>query len=206
MVQVTRFNVRNPTKTIQVPRAPLHVWGVTPHAAVLATASAGITPPSSLILAHAPDQNAPVGFGCPYSDRSLQLVVTHCCELALPDVISANLSLDAWTHTPAVLLVHSLVSSQKTAAFANLGVARHSTISVLQFLSGGVFRGCSHSLMFRPPDLLATQIAPTVAFLSETPGSRGFYVHAYLGSLPLRAVDMLAVRIEQLTAWGLSPH
>ena len=167
MVQVTRFNVRNPTKTIQVPRAPLHVWGVTPHAAVLATASAGFTPPSSLILAHAPDQNAPVGFGCPYSDRSLQLVVTHCCELALPDVISANLSLDAWTHTPAVLLVHSLVSSQKTAAFANLGVARHSTISVLQLLSGGVFRGCSHSLMFRPPDLLATQIAPTAAFLSE---------------------------------------
>jgi hypothetical protein len=39
-----------------------------------------------------------------------------------------------------------------------------------------------------------------------TPGSRGFYVHAYLGSLPPRAVDMLAVRIEQLTAWGLSPH
>ena len=139
MVQVTRFSARNPTKTIQVPRAPLHVWGVTPHAAVLATASAGTTPPSSLILAHAPDQNAPVGFGCPYSDRSLQLVVTHCCELALPDVISANLSLDAWTHTPAVLLVHSLVSSQKTSAFTNLGVARHSTISVLQLLYGGVF-------------------------------------------------------------------
>ncbi len=29
------------------------------------------------------------------------------------------------------------------------------------------FRGYSHSLMFRPPDLLATQIAPTAAFLSE---------------------------------------
>jgi hypothetical protein len=36
-------------------------------------------------------------------------------------------------------------------------------------------------------------------------GSRDFYVHAYLGSLPHRAVDMLAVRIEQLTAEGLSP-
>ena len=30
MVQVTRFSARNPTKTIQVPRAPLHAWGVTP--------------------------------------------------------------------------------------------------------------------------------------------------------------------------------
>ena len=38
-----------------------------------------------------------------------------------------------------------------------------------------------------------------------TLGSRGFYVHAYLGLLPRRAVDMLAVRIEQLTAEGLSP-
>lgn len=36
-------------------------------------------------------------------------------------------------------------------------------------------------------------------------GSRGFYVHAHLGLLPRRAVDMLAVRIEQLTAEGLSP-
>jgi hypothetical protein len=36
-------------------------------------------------------------------------------------------------------------------------------------------------------------------------GGRDFYVHAYLGPLPRRAVDMLAVRIEQLTAEGLSP-
>ena len=39
----------------------------------------------------------------------------------------------------------------------------------------------------------------------HTKGSRDFYVHAYLGLLPRRAVDMLAVRIEQLTAEGLSP-
>ena len=42
-------------------------------------------------------------------------------------------------------------------------------------------------------------------YYDHTPGSRDFYVHAYLGSLPPRAVDMLAVRIEQLTAEGLSP-
>jgi hypothetical protein len=33
----------------------------------LQAASEDITPPSSLIQAHAPDQNPPVGFGCPYS-------------------------------------------------------------------------------------------------------------------------------------------
>jgi len=45
----------------------------------------------------------------------------------------------------------------------------------------------------------------TTPRLSPTLGSRGFYLHAYLGPLPRRAVDMLAVRIEQLTAEGLSP-
>jgi len=45
----------------------------------------------------------------------------------------------------------------------------------------------------------------TTPMPSLTPGSRDFYVHAYLGLLPRRAVDMLAVRIEQLTAEGLSP-
>lgn len=70
---------------------------------------------------------------------------------------------------------------------------------------GGCSRGCSHSLMFRPPGLLATQVVPTAWYGSHTKGSRDFYVHAYLGSLPHRAVDMLAVRIEQLTAEGLSP-
>ena len=42
-------------------------------------------------------------------------------------------------------------------------------------------------------------------YCNHTLGGRDFYVHAYLGSLPPRAVDMLAVRIEQLTAEGLSP-
>ena len=57
------------------------------------------------------------------------------------------------------------------------------------------FRGCNHSLMFRPPGLLATQVVPTATVLCLS-GSRGFYFHAYLGLLPHRAVDMLAVRIE----------
>ncbi len=37
-------------------------------------------------------------------------------------------------------------------------------------------------------------------------GSRGFYFRAHHGLLPPRASDMLAARIGQLTAWGLSPH
>ena len=37
-------------------------------------------------------------------------------------------------------------------------------------------------------------------------GSRGFYVRASAGLLPPHPSDMLAVRIGQLTAWGLTPH
>ena len=125
MVQVTRFNVRNPTRTIQVPRAPLHARGVTSNVAVSRTASAGVTPPSSLIRTHAPDQNAPIVFGRPYSDRSLQLVVTHCCELALPDVIS---TIRAWALSPlprSVSPVPLPVSSRRVSASPSGGRARH---------------------------------------------------------------------------------
>jgi hypothetical protein len=36
---------------------------------------------------------------------------------AFPGVISANLSSDAWPLTPAVLMVHMLVSSHSASAF-----------------------------------------------------------------------------------------
>ena len=57
--------------------------------------------------------------------QSLQVVARPCWPEVLPGVISANLSPDAWSPTPALLLVHLPVSSQETSAFANLGVARH---------------------------------------------------------------------------------
>jgi hypothetical protein len=69
---------------------------------------------------------------------------------------------------------------------------------------GALFRGCSHSLMFRPIGLLATQIAPTDTAVPY--GSRDFYVRASRGLLPSHAPDMLTVRIGQLTVWGLAPH
>jgi flavin-dependent dehydrogenase len=39
----------------------------------------------------------------------------------------------------------------------------------------------------------------------SAPGSRGLYVHAYLGLLPPRAVDMLTVSFGQLMVRGRSP-
>ena len=83
----------------------------------------GVNAPYTL-RAHAPDQKAPLGFGSPYSERSLQVVVTPCCQMAFPDVISANLSLRARTPTPAALVVHLPVSSHKISAFPEISAGR----------------------------------------------------------------------------------
>jgi len=52
----------------------------------------GITLPSSLIRAHASDQNPPLNFAFCYSERSLQVAVSPCWTLALPDLISTILA------------------------------------------------------------------------------------------------------------------
>ena len=51
--------------------------------------SAGITLPSLLLRAHAPDHPAPVGFGLPYSFGSSRVVSSPRCRAVFPDVISA---------------------------------------------------------------------------------------------------------------------
>ncbi len=90
--------------------------GVTSCAVMSRITSEGITPPSSLIRAHGPDQNPPVDFSCPYFNGPLQVVTSPCWELALPDIISAIL---VWVPGPlprSAPLVHMLASSQRTPA------------------------------------------------------------------------------------------
>ena len=67
--------------------------GVLPRVgATSRVASEGITPPSSLLRAHAPDQNPPPASDPSLCTRSLQVAVSPCWEMALPDVISATLA------------------------------------------------------------------------------------------------------------------
>ena len=74
----------------RVPRAPLPDTGVTRNG-MISIIWKGITPSSSLILAHAPDQTPPSAFGFPLRTWSLQVVAIPCWDLALPDIISATL-------------------------------------------------------------------------------------------------------------------
>jgi hypothetical protein len=177
-----RLSVRiPPTRTLQVPRAPLHVRGITPPVAVSPTTSVGATPPSSLVRTHAPDQKAPIDFGFTYFNGSLQVVVTPRCLLALPDVISANLSLRARTPTPAALVVHSPVSSHKTLAFPKMSSGRRfsgypcfsnfstgdfSRLQSFVYLQARRFArhpGCSHRNTFRCQAAVASTSPPISA-------------------------------------------
>src|SRR2546426_6089209 len=69
---------------------------------------------------------------------------------------------------------------------------------------GEPFRSYSHSFMFKPPGLLATQIVPTAA--TSWQGGRGVYFRAPHELLPPHTSDMLAVRFRAIDGRGLSPH
>ncbi len=101
--------------------------------------SEGITPPSSLLRAHAPVLNPPRSSVLPLNTRSLQVAVSPCWEKDLPGVSSANLSLRAWTPTPAALVVRLPVPSHKTSAFPPLGPGRRSATPVQQLQYGLYF-------------------------------------------------------------------
>ena len=93
--------------------------------------------------------------------QSLQVAVSPRWNQPFPGVISANLSSDAWTLATVVVRVHLPVSSSDTSAFPKVPWVGFPRYSVQRLPNGRVYRGCSHSLMFRPPSLLATHVVPT---------------------------------------------
>ncbi len=99
MARFTPALCPGPAKTHQVPRAPLPTIGVTYCGVMSSTTSEGVTPPSSLLRTHAPDQIPPAGFGFP-----IQQAFAGCCQSLLGDGLSRrylrNPCMVAWTRTP----------------------------------------------------------------------------------------------------------
>ncbi len=114
------FPALNPATVPRVnhcpPRAPLHVCGVPASVLHSRHRSAGVTPPSSLLRAHASNRRPPVGFGFPYSFRSLQVVASPCCTTVFPDVISTFLVRSPGSLPRHDAAVHLSVSSRSTSA------------------------------------------------------------------------------------------
>ena len=155
------------------------------------TTSAGVIPPSLLLRAHAPVLHPLRASVLPSDTKSVQVAVSPCWEKDLPDVVSAHLSLRAWTSTPAALEVHVPVSSPKTSAFPSFGPGRRSAKPVQRLQYGAlceaaVLPSCSGPQVCSPPrSLLPLRPRPY--------GSRDFSIRASHGLLPPRAPDMLTV-------------
>ena len=81
-----------------------------------------------------------------YRNGSLQVVASPCWEMVLPDVISADLSLDAWACIPAAHMVPLPISSHVTSAFPTFRVWVGASDSPLKATScGAKFRDRYHS-------------------------------------------------------------
>lgn len=163
----------------------MHTAGVTSGAVPSRRTSAGITPPSSLLQAHAPVRNPPAASGYPSVSRSLPVAASPVWVSDLPGVISATLSQRAWTPTPAARGVRLPVSSPTTTAFPTLGLGRRlatsrTATSVRSLFSGlqsfvhlparqfARHPGCSYRSAFRRQAAMAFTSTPiSVRYLPE---------------------------------------
>ena len=167
----------------QSPFAPMSVlppWGETSSAS-----SEGITPPSSLLLAHASDHYPPSTFGFPYAVGLCRLLPAPAAQWPFP-----TLSLPIFPHVlgPLPRLPPRCIRSFLPSELWPFPIEQRVGASQLfptAISVGGHLRGCSHSIMFGPVSLLASPIAPThTPRCSASLGGRDFYNHAYHGWLP----------------------
>ena len=147
----------------QVPRAPSRAQGVTSRAGTSRVPSAGITPPSSLVLAHAPILNPPTAYG-----RRLGRQVFAGCGQPLLGVGPSRRSLcESFSAclNPYPGCSHGALTRFFPQDNGLPDVRNRSALGVIRTATSvrRRFRGCNYSIIFRPADLLAPQIAPTAA-------------------------------------------
>ncbi len=135
---------------------------------------------------------------------SLQVAVSPCWELALPNVIS-TVCVEALGPIPRrVRPVHLPASSRTASASPHEGQVRHAKYPLhYNFSQGSAFRGCSHSLMFRLLNLLDLQVVPTAG---SRQGSQAFYTTQDLRRYRTQVVASLRTRLGQLVRRDLHPR
>lgn len=140
----------------QAPRAPSRAQGVTSRAGTSRIPSAGSTPPSSLLRAHAPVLNPPAAYG-----HSLgRPVFAGCCQPLLGVGPSRRYLCES---VSACLNPYPGCSRGALARFFPQDnglpdVRTRSALGNTHTMATSVwtlFRGCSYSIIFRPADLLA---------------------------------------------------
>ena len=136
--------------------------GVTAHALRSRRRSAGVTPPSSLLQAHASDRPAPVGFGVvPNPSGLCRLCRVPAASRPFPTLSLRSLyrRLGPYPATLGRCFCPFLPARPRPLHRVNcIGSWKD---PATQLCAGAVFRGCNHSLMFRLRYSLGPQSAPT---------------------------------------------
>jgi hypothetical protein len=150
----------------QVPSAPLPDIGVTFVRETYLVSCGDITPRSSLLRAH-----VPIPCGSPLLrfftsfEESLQVATSPCCHRDLLDVILRVFPclpgpLPRRSHRVRTPVTFSDVIGLPLGRLGWLPAFIHDATS-----RGNDFRGCRHSVMFRPSSLFASQVAPTATVM-----------------------------------------
>ena len=144
---------------------PLCPWRALPaHGATSRVASEDITPPSSLIRAHASDQVPPGASVVPRTPGPCRLSPVPAGGWPFPTLSLQSLRrrLDPY---PAASLECTLPipSSRAPALTPRKMRSAREIVPAMQRQQGAVFRGCSHSFIFRLLRSLGPQIASTAA-------------------------------------------
>ena len=184
-------------------QSPFAQWRDFPHwRDVYIVSCENITPRSSLLRTHSPIPSGSSVLRPKPRARSLRRLLPAPAAIRdLPDVISANLSSDAWSPATAV------PRSAYTCFFLRvIGLPPERSGSASRFsprirlLAGGVFEAADISLC---SGLRVCSSPRSFLPLRNVPqGSRDFYIRAERASLPLHAPDMLAVRIQAIDGTG----
>ena len=94
-------------------------------------------------------------------EESLQVATSPCCQRDLLDVI---LRVFPWLLGPLPRRSHRVHAPVNFPDVIGLPLGRLGRLPALVHdatFRGNDFRGCRHSVMFRPPSLFASQVAPT---------------------------------------------
>ncbi len=120
-----------------------------------------ITSPSLLLRAHAPDQKPPTDFSFPYTAGLYRLSLIPAGRWPFPTLSQQSLYRCLDPYPAASLQCTYPFSSRRASASPQTAEVRHARYRRYATSTTKLFRGCSHSIMFKLPYLLDPQIAPT---------------------------------------------
>ena len=160
-----------------------------------------ITPPSSLLRTHAPDQKPPTDFSFPYTVGLCRLSLIPAGRWPFPTLSPQSLYRCLDPYPAASLrctypfLLEGLRPHLRQQRFGTPDNRRYATSTTK------LFRGCSHSIMFKLPYLLDSQVAPTTG----CPGRPSRLRHAELMRLPAMSCGIATCLNRAIGTAGLSP-